>query len=53
MKVWAFHKQLAYSRRSVLWVVVGIAVAILIFVFGILPLVEAAKKADPEASKKS
>lgn len=48
MKPWSFLKTLRFSQKSVLWVFIGIVVAILIYMFGILPLVEAARKAEEE-----
>src|SRR4030067_1492096 len=48
LKRWSFLKTLRFSRKSALWVLIGIVVAILIYLFGILPLVEAARKAEEE-----
>ena len=48
MKPWSFFKSWRFSRKSVLWIPIGIAAAILIYAFGILPLVEAARKAEEE-----
>lgn len=52
MKPWSFLKTLRFSRKSALWVLIGIVVAILIYMFGILPLVEAARKAKEEIALK-
>jgi len=48
LKPWSFLKTLRFSRKSALWVVIGIVLVILIYMFGILPLVEAARKAEEE-----
>ena len=52
MKPWPFLKTLKFSRRGILWLLIGIALAILIYAFGVLPLVEAERKADEEISLK-
>jgi uncharacterized membrane-anchored protein YhcB (DUF1043 family) len=48
LKLWSFLKTLRFSRKSALWALIGVVVAILIYLFGILPLVEAARKAEEE-----
>jgi hypothetical protein len=40
------------SQKKVLWVITGIATCILIYAFGVLPLFEAAKKAEEEIALK-
>jgi hypothetical protein len=40
------------SQKKVLWVIMGIAICILIYAFGVLPLFEAAKKAEEEIALK-
>ena len=52
LKPWSFLNTLRFSRKSALWVLIGIVVAILIYMFGILPLVEAARKAEEEIALK-
>jgi len=52
LKPWSFLKAFRFSRKSVLWVLIGMVVAVLIYMFGILPLVEAAKKAEVEIALK-
>ena len=47
-KNWAFLERSRFSQRKVLWTVIGIVVIILTYTFGILPLVEAKKKAEEE-----
>jgi hypothetical protein len=39
-------------QKKVLWVIMGIAICILIYAFGVLPLFEAAKKAEEEIALK-
>lgn len=48
MKKWSFLKPLKVSQRKILWGFIGIMICILIYLFGILPLVEAAKKTEEE-----
>lgn len=48
MKEWLFSRKLRYSQRKVLWGLIGITICILIYIFGILPIVEAARKAEEE-----
>ena len=48
MKRWSFPKISVLSERKPLWGVLGIAVAVVLYFFGVLPLVEAQKKADEE-----
>jgi hypothetical protein len=55
LKKWSFPKKirfslpsLRFSQRKIFWGVMGIAVSILIYFLGILPLVEAAHKAEEE-----
>jgi len=47
-----FLKNVKFSQRRFLFVVVGIATVILITFFGILPLIEAKKKAEEEITLK-
>jgi hypothetical protein len=47
-----FLKNMKFSQRRFLFVVVGIATVILITFFGILPLIEAKKKAEEEITLK-
>jgi hypothetical protein len=48
LKQLAFLKKLNFSQKKALWVVIAAAVAILIYFLGVLPLVEAKKKAEQE-----
>ena len=48
MKQLAFFKKWDFSQRKAFWAVISVAVAILIYFLGILPLVEAKKKAEEE-----
>ena len=60
MKQWEFLKNFSLknfkmwkiSQKKVLWVITGIATCILIYVLGVLPLFEAAKKAEEEIALK-
>jgi len=47
-KKWPFLERLKFSQKRVLWGLIGIALLILLYTFGILPLVEAKKKAEEE-----
>ncbi len=48
LKHWSFLKRSKFSQKKVLWGLIGIVLMILIYAFGILPLVEAKKKAEEE-----
>lgn len=48
MKNFSFLKKSKVSQRKVLWGFIGIALAVLAYTFGIVPLVEATKKAEEE-----
>jgi Tfp pilus assembly protein PilO len=52
LKKKSFLGRSRFSQRKVIWAVVGIAVIILAYTFGILPLVEAKKKAEEEIALK-
>ncbi|HSB04624.1 MAG TPA: type II secretion system protein GspM [Thermodesulfobacteriota bacterium] len=52
MKPFAFLKKPGFSQRRLFWGVVGIGIVILLIFFGILPLVEAAKKMEGEIAMK-
>ena len=52
MKKWSFWEKGKISQKKFLWGFVGVAVAILIYYFGIVPLVDAKKRADEEISLK-
>jgi Tfp pilus assembly protein PilO len=52
LKRWSFLERSQFSQRKVLWIIIGIAVVILTYTFGILPLVEAKKKAEEEIALK-
>ena len=52
MNVWSFLKKLKFSRRKVGWVLMGIALSVIIYLLGILPTVEAARKAEEEIALK-
>ena len=52
LKKWSFLERSRFSQREVLWTVIGIAVIILTYTFGILPLVEAKKSAEEEIALK-
>lgn len=52
MKKWSFLKPLKVSQRKILLGFIGIMICILIYLFGILPLVEAAKKTEEEIALK-
>jgi len=48
LKQWPFLDRLKFSQKKVLWGLVAIVLLILLYAFGILPLVEAKKKAEEE-----
>jgi hypothetical protein len=48
LKKWPFLERLKFSQKRVLWGFIGIALLILLYTFGILPLVEAKKKTEEE-----
>jgi hypothetical protein len=52
LKKWSFWEKGKISQKKLLWGVVGVAVAILIYRFGIVPLVGAQKRADEEIALK-
>ena len=65
MKRWEFLKNLNWnnlplknfkirkiSQKKILWVIAGIAICILIYVFALVPLLEAAKKTEEEIALK-
>jgi hypothetical protein len=48
LKKWPLLERWRLSQKRVLWGLIGIVVLILLYTFGILPLVEARKKAEEE-----
>ena len=48
MKKWSFLTSSKLPQKKIFWVTIGLAMLILIYAFGILPLVEAKKKAEEE-----
>ncbi len=48
LRKWSFIKKLRFSQRKILWVFIGIAIFLLIYFLGVLPLIETAKKAEEE-----
>ena len=48
LKDWTFLKKLAVPQKKVLWGLVGITICLLLYFFGILPLVDATQKAEEE-----
>lgn len=52
MKKWAFLEKGKISQKKFFWGLIGIAGAIVIYAFGIIPLGEAKKKADEEIALK-
>ena len=48
LKKWALLEKWRFSQKRVLWGLIGIVLLILLYTFGILPLVEAKKKAEEE-----
>jgi len=48
LKKWPLLERWRFSQKRVLWGLIGIVVLILLYTFGILPLVEARKKAEEE-----
>jgi hypothetical protein len=52
LKKWAFLEKGKISQKKFFWGLIGIAGAIVIYAFGIIPLGEAKKKADEEIALK-
>jgi hypothetical protein len=52
LRKWSFLEKSKFSQKKIFWGVIGIAIFILIFTFGVLPLVEAKKKAEEEIALK-
>jgi hypothetical protein len=48
LKKWPLLERWRFSQKRVLWGLIGIVVLILLYTFGIIPLVEARKKAEEE-----
>jgi hypothetical protein len=47
-KDWSFLKKIKIPQKKVLWGLVGITICLLLYVFGILPLVDATREAEEE-----
>ena len=52
LKKWPFFRTLRFSQKKVFWGVIGASICILVYAFGILPLVEAQKKVEEEIALK-
>lgn len=52
MKKWAFFEKGKISQKKFFWGFIGMAIAILIYTYGIVPLVEDSKKAEEEIALK-
>lgn len=48
LKEWPFLERLKFSQKRAFWGLIGMILLILLYTFGILPLVEAKKKAEEE-----
>jgi hypothetical protein len=48
LKKWPLLERWTFSQKRILWGLIGIVVLVLFYTFGILPLVEARKKAEEE-----
>ena len=48
LKEWPFLERLKFSQKRAFWGLIGMVLLILLYTFGILPLVEAKKKAEEE-----
>ena len=48
MKTWSFLRKPRFSKKKLGWGLIGIAISIVIYLLGILPAVEATKKAEDE-----
>jgi hypothetical protein len=48
LKKWPLLERWKFSQKRILWGLIGIVLLILLYTFGILPLVEARKKAEEE-----
>jgi hypothetical protein len=53
LKKWPFLERWRFSQKRILWGLIGIVLLVLLYTFGILPLVEARKKAEEEILLKS
>jgi Tfp pilus assembly protein PilO len=52
LKSWTFRIKGQTSQKRFLWLVIGLAAAILVYAWGLVPLLEAKKKADEEIALK-
>jgi hypothetical protein len=52
LKKWAFFEKGKISQKKFFWGFIGMAIAILIYTYGIVPLVEANKRAEEEIALK-
>jgi hypothetical protein len=52
LKKWSFLTSSKLPQKKIFWVMIGLAMLILIYAFGILPLVEAKKRAEEEIALK-
>ncbi len=48
LKGWSLIKKLEFPQKKVLWGLAGITICLLVYFFGILPLVDAMRKAEDE-----
>jgi hypothetical protein len=48
LKEWPFLERLKFSQKRAFWALIGMILLVLLYTFGILPLVEAKKKAEEE-----
>lgn len=48
LKKWPFLERWRFSEKRILWGLIGIVLLVLLYTFGILPLVEAKKKTEEE-----
>ncbi len=52
MKNWPFFERLNFSQKKVFWGVIGVALLVILFVYGILPLIETKRKTEEEIALK-
>ena len=52
MKKWPLFERSKFSQKKVFWGMIGVAILVLLFVYGILPLIETKNKAEEEIALK-
>ena len=52
MKKWPLFERSNFSQKKMFWGMIGVAILVLLFVYGILPLIETKNKAEEEIALK-